>query len=147
MSSKNQGALLAVLTLFFVGCSTEDSPTTLAGTQWRLVEIQSMDDAQGTTKTPDPGKFTVDFGADGRAAFQIDCNRGNGSWEATPSGEDASGTLIFGPIATTKMMCPQPSLDQSVAKALSNVRSYLIKDRQLHLPLLADGGILTWEPK
>jgi heat shock protein HslJ len=118
----------------------------LTGTRWRLVEVQSINDDQGTTKTPDPGKFTVDFGADGRAAFQIDCNRGNGSWTATPSGNDDSGTLTFGPIATTRMMCPQPSLDQIVAEALSCVRSYLIRDQKLHMSLLADGGILVWEP-
>ena len=104
-----------------------------------------MDDEQGTTTVPDPSKFTVSFGADGRAAFQIDCNRGNGSWEAVPSGED-SGALTFGPIAVTRMMCPQPSLDQRVSTALSQVRGYLIKDGQLHMSLLADSGILTWEP-
>ncbi len=121
------------------------SPT-LAGTSWRLVSIQSMDDQQGTTAVADPSKFTVSFGTDGRAAFQIDCNRGNGSWETEPAGEDGSGTLIFGPIAVTLMMCPQPSLDQRVSTALSNVRGYLIKEGQLHMSLLADGGILTWEP-
>ena len=104
-----------------------------------------MDDEQGTTTVGDPTKFTVSFGIDGRAAFQIDCNRGNGSWEAVPSGAD-SGTLIFGPIAVTRMMCPQPSLDQRVSTALSQVRSYLIKDGLLHMSLMADAGILTWEP-
>jgi heat shock protein HslJ len=104
-----------------------------------------MDDKQGITPVPDPSKFTVSFGTDGRAAFQIDCNRGNGSWQATPSG-DASGSLTFGPIATTLMACPQPSMDQKVATALGFVRGYLFKDDQLHMSLLADGGILTWEP-
>ncbi len=139
-------ALLGVLTLGLVSCSTAETPPTLDGTQWRLVAIQSMDDQQGTTNVPDPSKYTVSFGTDGRAAFQIDCNRGNGSWEATPSDEDASGTLTFGPIAVTRMMCPQPSLDQRVSEALSDVRTYLIRDRQLHMSMLADGGTLTWEP-
>ena len=61
-------------------------------------------------------------------------------------GEDGSGTLTFGPIAVTRMMCPQPSLDQRVSTALSYVRTYLIKDGQLHMSLMADAGILTWEP-
>ena len=80
---------VGVLALILVGCSTAGASPTLAGTSWRLVAIQSMDDEQGTTTVPDPSKFTVSFGADGRAAFQIDCNRGNGSWEAVPSGEDS----------------------------------------------------------
>ncbi len=137
--------VLAALALIFVGCATVNASPTLAGTSWRLLSIQSSDDAQGTTPVADPSKFTVSFGADGRAAFQIDCNRGNGSWEAT-GGEGGSGTLTFGPIAVTRMMCPQPSLDQRVSTALTNVRGYLIKDGRLHMSLLADAGILTWEP-
>lgn len=43
------------------------------------------------------------------------------------------------------MMCPQPSLDGQVSKALSNVRTFLIKDDQLHLSQQADAGILTWK--
>ena len=142
---KTVAPVLAVLALLFVGCATVNASPTLAGTSWRLVSIESSDDVQGTTPVPDPSKFTVSFGTDARAAFQIDCNRGNGSWE-TAGGEDGSGTLIFGPIAVTRMMCPQPSLDQRDSTALSYVRTYLIKDGQLHMSLMADAGILTWEP-
>jgi heat shock protein HslJ len=137
---------LAVLVLILVGCATVNAAPALDGTSWRLVSIQSSDDQQGTTPVADPSKFTVSFGTDGRAAFQIDCNRGNGSWDVTPSSEDGSGTLTFGPIAVTRMMCPQPSLDHRVSTALANVRGYLIKDGQLHMSLLADAGLLTWEP-
>ena len=160
--------LLAVLPLVLAGCSAGDStsapsptptptPTEtfaspapaslppLAGTSWQLVSIASMDDAQGTTEVPDPTKFTVSLQADGNATFQIDCNRGNGSWSATPSDDPASGAIEFGPIAVTRMLCPQPSLDQRVSTALGDVRGYLIKDRQLHMSLMADAGILTWD--
>lgn len=132
----------------FVACScawAAASPT-LHGTSWRLIAIQSMDDAQGTTPVPDPDAFTVTFGADGQASFRLDCNRGVSSWEAKPSGADASGELTFGPIAGTLMMCPQPSLDQRVSAALGQVRGYLVENDRLHLNLLADSGILTWEP-
>jgi heat shock protein HslJ len=127
------------------GCAAQEQRT-LAGTSWQLVSIQSMDDAQGTTVVPDQTKFTVTFEQDGRAHFQLDCNRGNSSYEAQPSSDDASGSLTFGPIATTMMMCRQPSLDQQVSRALGDVRTYLFKDNQLHLSLLADGGILSWKP-
>lgn len=158
--------LVALLPLILSGCSaggttsapsptptaTSVSPTPaapavqppLAGTSWQLVSIASMDDAQGTTEVPDPSTFTVSLQADGTATFQIDCNRGNGSWSATPSDDPASGAIEFGPIAVTRMMCPQPSLDQRVSTALGDVRGYLIKDRQLHMSLMADAGILTW---
>ncbi len=103
-----------------------------------------MDDAQGTTTVPDPSKFTVEFAEDGRALFQIDCNRGNGSYTAEPSEDGDSGSLTFGPIATTMMMCPQPSLDQQVSMSLADVRSYLFRDNKLHLSKFADSGILSW---
>ena len=126
------------------GCSSPEQ-FTLPGTSWRLVSIQSMDDAQGTTPVPDPAKFTVAFDKDGRASFLLDCNRGSGSYTAAPSDDGVSGSLTFGPIATTMMMCPQPSLDQTVSLALSHVRGYIYKDNRLHLSQQADGGILSWE--
>jgi heat shock protein HslJ len=137
------GVTCVAALLVAFSCASAAAVPTLAGTSWRLIEIVSMDDRQGTTAVPDPGKFTVTFGADGQAAFQIDCNRGASSWQATLGG---SGDLTFGPIATTRMACPQPSLDQRVSTALPMVRGYLIKDDRLHMSLLADSGILTWEP-
>ena len=45
------------------------------------------------------------------------------------------------------MFCPQPSVDTTVAAALGRIRSYLLADGQLHLSMVADGGIMHWEPK
>jgi heat shock protein HslJ len=135
-----------------MGCSgaAAEAETPLDGTSWRLTEIQSMDDAQGTTAVPDVQQYIVTFDAradgEGRAFIQIDCNRGSSSWQATPGESDASGQLTFGPIATTEMACPPGSLNQRVATSLPWVRTYLIEDGRLHLSLLADSGILTWEP-
>ena len=137
-------AAIFLVATALAGCASRE-PFTLAGTSWRLVSIQSMDDAQGTTPVPDPAKFTVAFGKDGQASFQLDCNRGSGTYQASPSSDGVSGSLTFGPIAATMMMCPQPSLDQPVSLALSHVRGYLYKDEQLHLSQQADGGILSWE--
>jgi heat shock protein HslJ len=86
----------------------------LAGTEWQLHAIQSMDDAQGTTKIADPSRFTVHFGVDGRASFQLDCNRGMGDWKVESAG-DESGKLTFGPIAATRALCPPPNIDERVA--------------------------------
>jgi heat shock protein HslJ len=135
--------------VILVGCSSADGPRKLEGTSWQLAAIQSMDDAQGTTAVPDPSKFTVKFGQDGRAAFQLDCNKGSGSFEAQPSGDATSGTLTFGPLPTTLMGCagpPKDQLDQRVGSALPQVRGYLLKNEQLNMSMIADGGILTWEP-
>ena len=138
------GALVVMSSIMAVGCSSHREPL-LEGTTWQLVSIQSMDDAQGTTPVPDPSKFMVTFDKDGQALFQLDCNRGKGSYKTETSGDGTEGKLEFGPIATTMMMCPQPSLDQQIGKALADVRTYIFKDDQLHLSKVADGGILTWK--
>ena len=105
-----------------------------------------MSNEQPGTTIDDPAKYTVTFGKDGRAAFQVDCNRGNGSWTAAAAASD-SGSLTFGPIALTKMFCPQPSVDATVAADLGRVRSYLLSDGKLHLSMEADSGIMHWEPQ
>jgi heat shock protein HslJ len=139
--------ILGGVVLALAACGSTAEPShPLDGTRWQLLSLQSMSDDQGTTTVDDPSKYTVEFGTDGRAAFRIDCNRGNATWQADAASSD-SGSLSFGPIATTRMACPQPSLDQKVSTALSYVRGFLIRDGQLHMSQLADAGILHWEPQ
>lgn len=118
----------------------------LAGSAWELVAIQSMDDAQGTIHIAKPATFTLSFSTDGRAKFRIDCIRGNATWKAASSAESSSGTLEFGPLATTKMICSPGSDGQKVLRDLPFVRSYLLKDGRLYLSLMADGGVYEWRP-
>ena len=138
--------LVSAVAAALAGCSSATASDPLVGTTWRLVSIESMSDEQPTATIDDPAKYTVTFGADGRAAFQVDCNRGNGSWTAAAAASD-SGSLTFGPIALTRMFCPQPSADTTVAADLGRVRSYLLADGKLHLSMEADSGIMHWEPQ
>lgn len=135
------GLLVAGLSAMALAASHE-----LAGTSWQLLAIQSMDDAQGTTRVHEPGRFTLEFGRDGRAALRLDCNRGSGTYLVQPAADGSSGALTFGPIAATRAMCPPPHLDERIARDLAHVRSYLLKDGRLYLSLLADGGIYEWAP-
>jgi heat shock protein HslJ len=142
---------IALIAAGMVGCAGVSSPTTpLAGTRWQLVSIQSMDDAQGTVRPSEPARYTLEFGADGRVAVRLDCNRGSATWQAQPAaqgGSDrASGQLLMGPLATTRAMCPPDSLAPRLASSWPYVRSYLIEAGHLHLSLMADGGVLTWSP-
>lgn len=119
----------------------------LAGSAWELVAIQSMDDAQGTLRIADPAAFTLQLGADGRAALKLDCNRGTASWKATPAGDGNSGQFAFGPLAGTRALCPPPHLDERIVRDLGYVRGYLLRDGNLYLSLIADGGIYEWRPR
>ena len=138
---------LPVVALVLAGCGSAAAPeAALTGTSWQLLSIESMAPAEEPSTTIDePALYTVTFGDDGRAAFQVHCNRGSSTWRAEAAAPD-SGSLTFGELALTRMFCPQPSAGTVVAAALGRVRSYLLSDGKLHLSLEADGGIMHWEP-
>ncbi len=126
--------------------SSNQAENPLAGTEWRLVEIQSVDDATGTTVPEDPSLYTLRLNADGTVNMRLNCNRATGTWSANASSNGESGSFEFGPLATTKALCPPPSLDAQIARDAEFVRSYLLQDGKLFLSLFADGGIYAWEP-
>lgn len=148
-----------VCILLLTACSATHAPTPspetttsnpLLNTAWQLRTIQSMSDEQPSITVEQPERYTLHFLADGRLALRLDCNRGTGSWQASPAASgsaDHSGQLSFGPIATTRMFCPQPSLESRVGRDLGFVRSYLLRDGHLFLSLMADGGIYEWQPQ
>ena len=117
----------------------------LAGTAWRLVEIQSMDDAVGTTRVADPSLYTMRLNPDGSVAFRLNCNSAAGTWTAESGPDPSSGRFVFGPLAATMASCPPPSVDEQVTRQAPYFRSYLLKDDRLYLSLMADGGIFVWE--
>jgi len=111
----------------------------LAGTSWRLVKIQSMND---TEEIPDDSsKYTLAFQADGRAAIQADCNRATGTYT-----NESPSQLQFGVMASTKAMCPPDSLHDVYMAQFEWVRSYVLEDRHLFLATMADGSIIEFEP-
>lgn len=121
-----------------------EAPAALLNTEWRLVELQSMDDAQGTTRPQDGSTYTMRLKDDGSVSMSLNCNQATGTWKAEAGPEATSGLFEFGPLAATRALCPPPSLDEQVAAQAQFVRSYLLKDGRLHLSLMADGGIQTW---
>ncbi|MGD9947313.1 MAG: META domain-containing protein [Desulfobulbus sp.] len=119
----------------------------LAGTSWQLHSIQSMADEQPTINVDKPESYTLHFLDDGHATLKLNCNRGMSQWQATPAVSGESGQLTFGPIAMTRMFCSPPSLDERIARDLGFVRSYLLRDGNLYLSLMADGGVYEWLPE
>jgi heat shock protein HslJ len=111
----------------------------LAGTSWQLVKFQSSDDK--TLVPDDKAKYTIAFGADGKASLRIDCNRGGGTWKSSGSNQ-----LEFGPLALTRAMCPPGPLNDRIPRDWQDVRSYAIKNGHLFLSLKSGGGIYEFEP-
>lgn len=128
------------------GGAPETPVIPLANTEWRLVEIQSMDDGQGTTRPEDPSVFTMRLNEDGSVNLRLDCNRANGSWSAEMGPSGSGGTFEFGPLAGTRALCPPPNLDEQILGQAPYIRSFLLEDGMLYLSLMADGGIWAWEP-
>jgi hypothetical protein len=119
--------------------------TPLAGTSWRLVEIQSMDDAIGTTRVPDAAHSTMRLNDDGSVVVRLSCNSATGTWSADAGTDRSSGRFEFGPLTATGAPCATPSVDEQVTRQAPYFRSYLLKDGRLYLSLIADGGIFVWE--
>jgi para-nitrobenzyl esterase len=143
------GALVAGVTLG--GCertappvasptaATPASAASLAGTSWQLVKITGSD---GKSAEPDDrSKYTLSFEPDGSVDARIDCNRGHATWKS-----EAPNQLVLGPLALTRMMCPEGSMHDRVAADWGAVRSYAIRDGHLLLSLVADGGTYEYEP-
>jgi len=118
---------------------TEMSARELAGTSWRLVNIMSTDD--NVYAPDDPSKYTLGLRADGTAAVLADCNRGTGNWTSTSTEQ-----LQFGPIATTRALCPPGSLSERYLAQFQWVRSYVMENGHLYLATMADGSIIEFEP-
>jgi len=111
----------------------------LAGTSWQLVKVTGSD---GKSVEPDdPTKYTLSFEPDGGVVARIDCNRGHATWKS-----EAPNQLALGPLALTRMMCPEGSMHDRVAADWGAVRSYAIRDKHLVLSLIADGGTYEYEP-
>jgi heat shock protein HslJ len=111
----------------------------LEGSAWRLLTIAGMDDSMAMAD--DPNKYTLSFAAEGKVTIMADCNRGRGSWASASPGQ-----LEFGPIASTRALCPPPSLSEQYLAQFEWVRSYIMRDGHLFLATMADGAIIEFEP-
>lgn len=116
--------MLAASTLMLLAaCVTAPDPHPLEGSEWQLAEIHTS--GSTTTLTPPlQARHTLTFGPDGALALQLDCNRGRATWSAGKP-KNGAGALSIGPVASTRMLCPEPSFGTQLA-GLSEARSYIL---------------------
>ena len=124
------------------GDSTVPPALQLAGTDWVLIEYGTGAGDSGMNEVP-PYDYTLTLASGGDAVFKLDCNRGRGSWEASPEGN--GGTLSFGPIASTRAMCPPGSIGQQLANDMAAVTAYSIYDGRLTMTLGSSGKTYVWD--
>lgn len=87
---------------------------------------------------PDPGKYTLRFGADGRVAMRADCNRGAGAYRLV------GREVTIGPIALTRAMCLGRSLSDRFAREVGRATVASRRGDMLLLELPADSGTLLF---
>ena len=124
--------------------ATESSVPSLEGTSWRLASFMSNDDGSKALRPGRPDGFTLSFGKDGRLAVKLDCNRGNGPWQAVATNA-TGGTLSLGPVATTRALCPPDAVGTRLAQDLPALRTWRLQDNRLYISLPADAGAYVWE--
>lgn len=113
-----------------------DSMNPLAGTTWQWLHTEYGDGS--VLEAADPSRYTLTFIADGSLTAQVDCNRGRGTYTVVDS------SLEIGPLATTRMMCPEGSQDHDFLKDLDIAVTYIIEDDYLYVALMYDTGIMVF---
>jgi heat shock protein HslJ len=113
---------IAIAIPALAGCATVPDMHPLTGTEWQLTAI----DTSGSTTTLTPAlqaRHTITFAEGGELQAQLDCNRGRSTWTAGRASNGA-GPISFGPFASTRMLCPQPSFGEQLASGLANAQRY-----------------------
>ena len=82
-----------------------EQPLPLVGTAWALEVVATGTDAVSSPVAPG----SIGFAEDGTVSGQTGCNSFNGSYESDGT------SLTFGPLATTRMACPDEVMAQETA--------------------------------
>jgi len=128
------GALAVVAIMTAASCAnskqTQSDDTAAADStalfkEWSLVELEGKAvDAATTANVP-----TIMFTQDGhRVSGHAGCNRMMGGFTFTGSNE-----IKLGPMASTKMACPDMKMEDDYLKALDKVTSYSFENGNLLL--------------
>ncbi|TGE08583.1 META domain-containing protein [Hymenobacter fodinae] len=99
-------------------------PATLHTTRWLLYRLE----AQPIPANPEREMYLQLSATETQAEGQAGCNRFRGAF-TLPSG----GKLQFGPLLSTKMACPELTLENRFLNVLNNTRSYRISADTLRL--------------
>jgi len=136
--------VLGGLSLLVMGCASSGQPTStlrshdpqaVIGKTWQWVGTVTPVE---NISVSHPERYTLRFDERGRLLAKFDCNRGGGGYEIS------EGKLSFGPMMSTRMACPEDSLDYVFMKQLKDVTSFFVEGDSLYLELPADSGTLQF---
>ncbi|MFE4450590.1 META domain-containing protein [Streptomyces sp. NPDC056796] len=118
-----------------------EPPAPLTGTAWKVTGLVS---GTGTASLPagTRDKAHLTFGKDGSVEGNLGCNSFHG--KAAVSGS----TLTFGPLASTRKMCPGPEmeLERALLGVLTGKATYAIDHRSLSVEAESGKGLRASAP-
>ncbi len=112
-------AVVAGLATLMAGCCScrsyqKKTRRPLVGTEWQLIQLG------GETIRPQEGCFTVTLAAEkGQISGVGACNRLSGTYKS-----DEKRSLKIGPLAATRMACPDLKREQAFIEALESATHY-----------------------
>jgi heat shock protein HslJ len=144
----NRWLLCAAMLVLAAGCSkkepaqTSETPvteevaiTSPVGFVWKWEGTQTPVER---IVPPDPTHYTLEFLPDTSVVAQIDCNRGVGKYKMDGK------SIAIGPLATTRMACPEGSLDGRFVQQLEAARVIFFRGDTLYMDLFADSGTMKF---
>ena len=93
----------------------------------------------GRIAPSDPAKYTLSFGADSTASVHADCNQGGGRYTLIEGQR-----IEFGPMTTTLMGCPEPSLGSEYLGQLAQAEAYDVSGDTMSLTLKLEAGTMRF---
>ena len=112
---------------------------TLQGVVWEWQGSQYNDDTEAVPD--DPSRYTIEFLDDGTASIKADCNQVRADYVAN---EDDS-TLSITPGPSTKVACPEDSLDSEFMRDLEGAGIYFFDDAgDLLIDIKFDSGTMRF---
>ncbi|MEV5161574.1 MULTISPECIES: META domain-containing protein [unclassified Streptomyces] len=115
---------------------TSEPPAPLTGTAWKVTGLVSGSTASSLPAgTEDKAHLT--FGKDGSVEGSLGCNSFHGTAKVSGS------TLTFGPLTSTRKMCPGPEmeLERALLAVLDGRTTYAIDHRSLSVAAKSGKGI------
>lgn len=110
--------LFLFLVVFSSCCSTKSIlPLSSLNGDWDIIELN---DAVVVPPPNQPFPFISFDTALGRVSGNSGCNRMTGSFEVN----DKPGKISFGPMAGTRMACPDMRLEQTILNVMTAVKKY-----------------------
>ncbi|MDE6070277.1 MAG: META domain-containing protein [Alistipes sp.] len=114
LTKSTTALLLALLLTSCCPCRSYQKKTrrSLTGTTWQLIQLD------GRSVQPREGAFSLTL-AEGRVSGVGACNRLSGTYTTTEK-----RALAFGPIASTRIACPEQEQERKFLEALESTTHY-----------------------